>query len=58
MRHTILHALLVICAAAGTARAQTPPVVDEAFAAGRWHVEAEGQAALEAWNYNGSHEDL
>ncbi len=43
------------------ARAQspTPPPADEdAFARGRWHAEFALQAALEAWNYNPSHEEL
>ena len=31
---------------------------DDAFARGRWHFEADATAALEAWNYNISHEEL
>jgi len=30
----------------------------DAFAAGRWHADFSINAALEAWNYNGSHEEL
>ena len=60
MRLTILHALLLVLSAAGNAAAQTaaaaPP--DSPFARGRWHFEFDGQAALEAWNYNVSHEEL
>ena len=60
MRLTILHALLVVLSAAGTAAAQTaaPAPPDSPFARGRWHFEFDGQAALEAWNYNVSHEEL
>jgi hypothetical protein len=54
MRLTILHALLLVVAAAGQAHAQA---ADDPFAAHRWHFELEGQAALEAWNYNISHEE-
>jgi hypothetical protein len=31
---------------------------DDAFAAHWWHFEADAQAALEAWNYNISHEEI
>lgn len=31
---------------------------DDAFAKGRWHFETEAIAAVEAWNYNVSHEEL
>ena len=31
---------------------------DDAFARGRWRAEFAVQAALEAWNYNPSHEEL
>ena len=40
------------------ARAQTPSAAGDPFAAGRWHFEVEGLAAVEAWNYNISHEEL
>jgi hypothetical protein len=45
---------------AGDARAQTTPSLssEDPFADGRWRVEFFGQAALEAWNYNPSHEEL
>jgi len=44
---------------AGEARAQTTPSTPEdAFAKGRWRAEFLVQAALEAWNYNPSHEEL
>ena len=60
MRLTILHAFLVLAAAAPAARAQPAPssAAGDPFAAGRWHFEVDGQAALEAWNYNISHEEL
>jgi hypothetical protein len=34
------------------------PVFDDPFAAGRWHFETSLHAAVEAWNYNASHEEL
>lgn len=45
---------------AADARAQTTPSSppDDAFAKGRWRAEFLAQAALEAWNYNPSHEEL
>jgi len=56
MRLTILHALALLVLPAAAARAQqTAP---DAFARGTWHFETEASAAFEAWNYNGSHEDL
>jgi hypothetical protein len=60
MRLTILHALFFLVAAATGARAQSeaPLPADDPFAAHRWHVEVDGSAAFEAWNYNTSHEEL
>jgi hypothetical protein len=60
MRLTILHAILLVLTTAGraAAQAQAPAAPDSPFARGRWHFEFDGQAALEAWNYNGSHEEL
>jgi hypothetical protein len=51
--------IILVLATILEARAQSvePPATD-AFAAGRWHVEFALQAALEAWNYNSSHEEL
>jgi hypothetical protein len=44
---------------AADARAQgTSATPDDAFAKGRWRAEFFAQAALEAWNYNPSHEEL
>jgi len=42
------------------ARAQSPGPSphEDAFAKGEWHAEFALQAALEAWNYNPSHEEL
>lgn len=58
MRLTILHAFLLLAPfAAATAHAQPVPA-DGPFARGRWHFEAEALAAIEAWNYNISHEEL
>jgi hypothetical protein len=60
MRLTILHALVVLLAAAAPARAQEVPPDPGAdpFSARRWHFELDVHAALEAWNYNDSHEEL
>jgi hypothetical protein len=40
------------------AQTEPPSPSDDAFAGGRWHAEFAVQAALEAWNYNPSHEEL
>jgi len=59
MRLTILHAILLVLAAAGSAAAQAAPAdPGSPFARGRWHFEFAAQAALEAWNYNASHEEM
>ncbi len=61
MRHTITRRALaagaLLLVAAG-ARAQTATEASDPFARGRWHVQSAIHAALEAWNYNGSHEEL
>src|SRR5688500_15559253 len=59
MRLTILHALLLLTLSAPAAHAQNPasPPRDP-FARGSWHFEPTAVAALEAWNYNISHEEL
>lgn len=54
-------ALLLVILSAVDGRAQsatnsTPD--DDPFSAHRWHAEFALQAALEAWNYNTSHEEL
>ncbi len=55
----IASAFLLFALIAGDARAQgTPSFPDDAFAKGRWRAEFLAQAALEAWNYNPSHEEL
>ena len=70
MRYTIAHlsrrtflptasAILLFAMLAGEARAQgTPSTPEDAFAKGRWRAEFLVEAALEAWNYNPSHEEL
>lgn len=69
MRYTITHlspvrsapaALLAfVVALSATAYAQSPPSdADTAFEKGQWRAEFAAQAALEAWNYNPSHEEL
>jgi hypothetical protein len=50
-------AALLVCAAPSSF-AQTLAQRDRAFEAGRWHAEFATTAALEAWNYNISHEQL
>lgn len=62
MRHTIPQraglagaVLLIVC---GLAAAQDPPRLDDPFARGRWHFESSLHAAVEAWNYNVSHEEM
>ena len=57
MRHTIPYALLLLVLSALPARAQSADPADP-FAKGRWHFETDAVAALEAWNYNISHEEL
>jgi hypothetical protein len=42
---------------AAAALAQERPA-DDPFAAHRWHFETDLHAAVEAWNYNASHEEL
>ena len=56
-RVVLLAGLLLLCGER-TAFAQAPAPSDSPFAAGRWHAEFATQAALEAWNYNISHEQL
>jgi hypothetical protein len=63
MRHTILQPFLVavmtlVALAAPDAAVAQPRVNDDPFAAHAWHFEAEAQGALEAWNYNISHEEI
>jgi hypothetical protein len=60
LRTASVLALLAIVSA--DVRAQSMPqqesASDDSFARGRWHAELVVQAALEAWNYNPSHEEL
>jgi hypothetical protein len=53
-------AILLVALLAADARAQGQSQTADAdpFDEGRWHVEFAVQAALEAWNYNPSHEEL
>jgi hypothetical protein len=39
-------------------RAQSGAPAHDPFAHGRWHFEVQAEPALEAWNYNTSHEEL
>jgi hypothetical protein len=47
-----------VCLAAAPPAFGQSSVSDDPFAARRWHFETEAVAALEAWNYNISHEEL
>jgi len=71
MRYTITHLsrrtfartafaiiFLVLPGIEAGAQTPSPPPPRDLFAKGRWHVEFTLQAALEAWNYNPSHEEL
>lgn len=52
-------AILVLVASHKTrAQSDRDTAREDAFAAHRWHAEFSLQAALEAWNYNVSHEEL
>ena len=44
--------------AAAAQWAPAPPAAADPFARRGWHVELGASAALEAWNYNISHEEL
>jgi hypothetical protein len=61
-RPIALPALVLSCVAllSADARAQATPASEpqDVFAKGRWRAEFFAQAALEAWNYNPSHEEL
>jgi hypothetical protein len=50
--------LLTLMAGHARAQAAPPSPVEDPFAKGRWRAEFLVQAALEAWNYNPSHEEL
>jgi len=55
----IAFAVLLLALIGGEAYAQgTSAGPEDAFAEGRWRAEFLAQAALEAWNYNPSHEEL
>jgi hypothetical protein len=56
MRLTILHAFLLLALFPRPAVAQAASA--DPFAARAWHFETDVSAALEAWNYNISHEEL
>jgi hypothetical protein len=63
MRHTIpqpfLATLMTLVALAIPAAASSQTRTnDDAFAPHAWHFEVEAQAAIEAWNYNISHEEI
>jgi hypothetical protein len=58
MRLTILHTFLLFAFAAPARGQDAPPPSSDPFARGAWHFETGALAALEAWNYNISHEEL
>jgi len=58
MRVTILHALLLLAGAAPAFAQANQADASDPFARGAWHFEAAAAGAIEAWNYNISHEEL
>jgi hypothetical protein len=50
--------VLVLLAVDARAQATSPSLPEDAFADGRWRAEFFAEAALEAWNYNPSHEEM
>jgi hypothetical protein len=54
----IAFAALLLALLSGDARAQGAVPPGDAFAKGRWRAEFLVEGALEAWNYNPSHEEL
>jgi hypothetical protein len=60
MRYTIPHRLLCVAllTLAGGVSASAQTAGADPFARGAWRVEAGTHAAVEAWNYNISHEEL
>jgi len=57
MRSTILYAFAVLLVCAWPAAAQ-PDASRDPFTRGSWQFDSEAVAALEAWNYNLSHEEI
>lgn len=51
-------AFLILALLSGDARAQGLSPPGDAFAKGRWRAEFLVEGAIEAWNYNPSHEEL
>jgi hypothetical protein len=54
----LLMLLLLLWTAAARAQGTGPTPVEDPFARRGWHLELTGHGALEAWNYNISHEEL
>lgn len=50
--------MVILLAVDVHAQGGQPPAQADVFAKRRWHVEFAAQAALEAWNYNPSHEEV
>lgn len=50
--------LFALLARDALAQAASSSIPEDSFARGRWRAEFFAQAALEAWNYNPSHEEL
>src|SRR5688572_27437847 len=55
---TVAAVVGLLIAAEARAQGAASPADSDAYAKGRWRVEFLAQAALEAWNYNPSHEEL
>lgn len=59
LRNGLAFALLLLTGAVdATPQTVTGGAHDDPFAGHRWHAEFALQTGLEAWNYNGSHEEL
>ena len=50
--------IVLLLAVDAQAQVRQPPAQPDVFARSRWQAEFAAQAALEAWNYNPSHEEL
>jgi opacity protein-like surface antigen len=56
--HLLLVLAVLACPVASAAQRAGPVPADDPFARRGWHLELAGHGALEAWNYNISHEEM
>jgi hypothetical protein len=56
--HVIVVVAALACPSATQAQSAGPIPADDPFARRGWHLELAGHGALEAWNYNISHEEM